>query len=138
MENKHAGSYTEIRYGKWYAILTICLGILLIALAILNYFNSFGDHSIVITLFFLIGGLIILLPGITLINKTYVRIDKENQIVTIFGITRFFARKYPYDKIYLEEKKFYIERNDKKKFLDILHYACNREDLNDFIKEIAM
>ena len=137
MENEHAEKYTDIRYSKMYAILTICLALFMIAIGIIYYFNIIGAGSIVFILLFLIGGLILLFAGMTLRRRTYFRIDKQNQIVTIYGTIGFFTRKYPYDRIYLEDKELYIEKNGKKKLLSILHYAYDKGDFNAFREEIT-
>jgi len=135
MKNENAldlEKYTDVRYNKVYSIFVIILAILFIILAIF-----FSMPSIVFVIVFLIIGLLLLFAGITLRGRKYLRLDKQNQIVMIFGIIGSFARKYPYDRIYLEGKKLYIEKSGKKKILNIMQYACDKRDFNTFIKEIT-
>ena len=132
-------TYTDVRYSKIYSGLVILLAALFIILAIISFLSKLSLILLIVSIIvFFIGGLILLFAGITLRGRKYFRLDKQNQTVMIFGIIgSLFAREYPYDRIYLEGKELYIEKNSKKKLLGIVQYRCDKEDFSAFIKEIT-
>jgi hypothetical protein len=129
------GKYTDVRYSKYYSSLMILLATIFISLGIISFLS---EHFVIFQIFFIIVGLIMLIAGITLRVRKYLRLDKQNQTLMVFGtIGSLSVRIYPYDRIYLEGKKLYFEKNGKKKRLYIVRHYCDKGDFNTFIKEIT-
>ena len=130
----------EVRYSKSYALITIFLSLVFLTMAILKTGSakteSFRTVEILYIFFYGVVGLVILYAGITLRSRRYLRLDKENKTLMVFGIIGPWSRKYPFDFMYYAGEKFYIERKGEKRKVYIMRSTCDRIDLKSFIKQV--
>lgn len=130
----------DVRYSKFYTVFTIVLSLLFFTLAWLEIRSRWGGPFSVFEIIWLSGffviGLIILYSGITLRTRRYLRLDNKNNILRVYGIIGSWSRKHPFDTIYQSDSKVYIEKDGKKKWINILNYASDRSDLNRFLQHL--
>ena len=133
----HPESYIDVRYSKFYTIITILLSLVFLFLAVEDIISLkqeiFKGSNFVFPSTFILMGLLFFFSGITLRNRRYLRLDKKNKILMVFGIIGPWSSKYPYDSIYIAGEKFYIEKNGVKKKIGFLKYTCDKNDLKSLM-----
>jgi phosphoglycerol transferase MdoB-like AlkP superfamily enzyme len=133
-------AFQEVRYSVFYMVLTIILALLFIAMALLKlrsgWGGSFSVFQIILLSLLLALGILVLYAGITLRTRRYFRLDLSHKILQVYGVIGPTSRKIPFDRIYLENEDFFIEKDGRRRKLQIMKYACDKGDLQALIKAL--
>ena len=129
-------SHTDVRFSKFYAIIIILLShapLVYGGQQIISLKQEFfqGSNFIIPSIAILVG-LLIILTGVSRPKRWYLRFDRDNKMLMVsYGISSW-SKKYPYDSIFLDGRKVYIEKSGVKKKIGFVKFACNRNDLKSF------
>jgi len=134
-------NYIDVRYSKLYTGMNIVLALVFLAVATIYILGHQDDllkfPGILFPVVYIIAGLLFLAGAITLRSRRYLRLDKKNKTLLVYGLFGPWSRKYPFDFMFFAGEKFHIDHGGKKLRLPILKYTCDKSDLNNFLKELS-